>query len=387
MPRGTLVPITPAVLEWAISESGHEADVVAFAAGVDRATLDLWLADLGQPTLTQFHRIASFLKRSEALFFLPRPPQSRQLEVEFRHPPGAARRDPSPDERLHVREAARLQRGLAWVMGALEEALPSLPKLSTSADPETAAASARQALEVTVAEQLEWESEFEAQRRWRSALERAGVAVFFLPMGEGAARGFSLWDQRVPVVAVNTHWNAQARLYTMFHEYAHLLTRTSSLCAQATKPTAWRGGDQVERWCEQFAAAFLVPWAAAEELLAQRYSWKRGQRITDLARASYLGRKLHVSLRAATLRLVNKGVADWSLYQAIPPVVDGKPRGGPATGGRRRPQIRVDEYGVRATRTFLDGVRRDVITRDDALRYLDVADTEVAELEALTSAS
>ncbi len=163
--------------------------------------------------------------------------------------------------------------------------------------------------------------------------------------------------------------------------------RTSSLCAQATKPTAWKDEDQVERWCEQFAAAFLVPWAAAEDLLTQRYGWKRGQKITDLSRASYLANKLHVSLRAAALRLVNKGVAGWSLYQAIPPVVDGKAKGGPATGGRRRPQIRVDEYGVRATRTFLEGVRRDVITHGDALRYLDVADTEVAELEALTSAS
>ena len=386
MPRGTAIPITPEVLEWAIHESGHEAGAVAAAAGVDRRTVNAWLAGQGKPNLTQFHHLAAFLKRPEAVFFLPRPPQGHPVEVELRSPPGVKRREPSPDERLHIREAARLQRGLAWVMEELGEDTDPLPKIATARSPEEAAATVRSELGIAVAEQLGWGSEFEAQRRWRTALERRGVSVLFLPMGEDAVRGFSLWHPRAPVIAVNTHFNPQARSFTMLHEYAHLLTRTNSMCAQAPAK-AWKEGDQIERWCEQFAAAFLVPWATAESLLAQKFSWKRGAQIDGLGPASHIAKKLHVSLRAAVLRLIDRNVAAWALYQQIPPLADQKSGGGAAAGGRRRPQIRVDEYGVRSTRAFLDAVRRDVITRDDALRYLDVADTEVEELEALTSAA
>lgn len=386
MARATSVPITPEVLNWAVKESGHDPDAVASSAGVSSATVEAWMTGREQPTLTQFHKLANFLKRPQALFFLPRPPRTRRPDVEFRYPPGAARREWLPEERLNIREAARLQRGLAWVMEELGGDPSSVPKLATTQGPEDAAATARERLGITVAEQLEWDSPFEAQRRWREVLHRVGIVVLFLPMGKDAVRGFSLWHPRAPLIAVNTYWNAQARSYTMFHEYGHILTRTSSMCALAP-PKAWRhAGDEVERWCEQFAAAFLAPWAVVAQLLATRYAWKHGERFRDLGPATFVANKLHISLRASVLRLVSRGVASWSLYEAIPPYVDRKRKGGPSTGGRRRPQIRVDEFGVRATRTFLEGVRREAITRDDALRYLDVADTELPELEALTAA-
>ena len=385
MSRFTAVPITPEVLGWAIHESGHEAGAVAEAAGVDRRTMNAWLAGQATPNLTQFHQLAAFLKRPEAVFFLPRPPQGPQVEVELRSPPGAKRREPSPDELLHIREAARLQRGLAWIMEELGEDIRALRRTSATRDPEEVAAAARSELGIAVEEQLGWRSEFEAQRRWRTALEHRGVSVLFLPMGEEAVRGFSLWHRRAPLIAVNTHFNAQARCFTMFHEYAHLLTRTNSMCTQPAK--AWKEADEVERWCERFAAAFLLPWDAAESLLARKFAWKRGAQIDGLGPASHLAKKLHVSLRAAVMRLIDREAAAWPLYRQIPPVADKKRGGGDAAGGRRRPQIRVEEYGIRATRVFLDAVRQDVITRDDALRYLDVADAEVEMLETLTSAA
>jgi len=31
---------------------------------------------------------------------------------------------------------------------------------------------------------------------------------------------------------VNTYWNAAARIFTLFHELAHLATRTDSICVE-----------------------------------------------------------------------------------------------------------------------------------------------------------
>lgn len=389
MGRGKSVPITPEVLDWAIHESGHDVGAIAEAVGVDLEDVEAWLSGADEkPTVTQFHKLAGFLKRPEAVFFLPRAPETRPVEVQFRSPPGTKRREPSPDERLSIREAARLQRGLAWVLEALGAKSADMPAYSVSDDLEQAAVAVRRQLGITVAAQLQWGSEYEAAHRWREALERSGVYVLFLSMGKESVQGFSLWHDVVPVIAVNTtHWKAQARIYTMFHECAHLLTRTSSICAKGTS-RPWTDGDQVERWCEEFAAALLLPWRAVEQRLTQRFGWKPGSKITDLGYASYIANQFKVSLRAAVLRLVNKDVAGWNLYRAIPPLSDTKAKGGPPAeeGQGRRPQRRLQQYGVRTVRTFLRGVRSDAITRDDALRYLDVADTDIDELETLTAA-
>lgn len=391
MARGTVVPITPSVLEWAIRDSGHDAAAVAEAAGVSRDVLAAWISGAEKPRLTQFHQLAKFLKRPEAVFFLPQPPETVGVDVQFRSPPGVEKREPSPKERLHIREAARLQRGLAWVLDSLAETPSKFPSLSTKQSPEEAATAWRERLGVAVAAQLQWSNEYEAVSSWRAALERVGIHVLFLPMGEESVQGFSLWHEQVPLLAVNTtRWKATARVFTMFHECAHLLTRTSSLCAKGTSK-AWTDGDKIERWCEEFAAAALLPWPAVEQRLSHRYpDWRPGRQITDLQRAAYVATQFKVSLRASVLRLIDKGVASWNLYRIIPPLSDKQVKSGgpPAEEGQgRRPERRVGQYGVRTASTFLRGVRREVISRDDAIRYLDIADSEIDELEAFTVAA
>ena len=383
--RGSPLPITASVLAWAVRESGRERASIAQAAGVVEGRLAEWLSGDGGPNRTQLQKLAHVLKRPAATFFLPKPPRLARPEVEFRSPSSRGRRAPSPEERVWIREIARLQRGLAWVAEELGDPLSALPKLAITANAEDAAERVRSVVGISAADQLAWKSASDAQHGWRAALEDLGIGVLFLPLGEESVQGFSLWHERVPLIAANTHWKAQARSYTMLHELAHLLTRTSSLCAKEL-PHSAQGGDRVERWCEEFAAAFLMPWTAVEVCLRERFAWRLGA-PTTLDHARYLANRFHVSLPAAVLRLVSKDAAGWGLFRAIPPATDRKPGGGPpGEGGRRRPQKRLDEFGVRATSTFLRGVRSDAITRDDALRYLDVADSEIEELEALAAA-
>lgn len=378
-PRGTPVPITGEVLAWAVRESGYTPEAVAEKLGVPPATLREWITESSQPTVGQFRQLATFLKRQEAVFFLPRAPRVAKPRVQFRHPPGVASRPMSPRERLHVREAARLQRGIAWVLEELGDEARELPRVvQARSNAEAAAAQARAFLGVPVAKQREWESASKALRGWRAALEDRGVSVLLLPMRGDAARGFSLWHARAPLIAANTHWNAQARSFTLFHEFGHLLTRTNSVCADVPH-RVWDGGDQVERWCEEFAAALLLPWDAVESFLRAE-GWN-GRPIQDLDFPSGIAETFHVSLRAAVLRLIGRGHATWPLYRSIPAASDTKVAVPIARGGRRRYEIALDELGERTARVFLRGVARDAITRDDALAYLDVADTDFPEIE------
>lgn len=379
MKKGREIPITPAVLEWAIVESGFEVEVLADRVGVTPEEIQDWVSDEAKPTTTAFHKLATVLKRPEAIFFLPTAPASTTPNVQFRRAPGVEDRRPSPDELLRVREAQRLQAGLTWVLDELGHSQPKIPRADASrANSSAVAASVRAVLGVSFEDQLALGTPAQAQNRWREAVEDAGICVMFLPMGRSSVRGFSINDPIVPVIAVNTHWNYEARIFTLFHELGHIVTKTDSLCAGSG--ISVRGGDKVERWCEEFAAELLIPQVEATELLD---SITR-DRVTDLQPASKLARKLKVSLRATVIWLIKQRRADSEIYDLIRANIDAKSRGGqPADEPRRRPHTRVGEYGKRTARLFLEGMDRDAITRHDAISYLDIADSDISKLREL----
>jgi len=316
------VPITPAVLDWAISDSGFSVEQIAEEAGVQLADLNDWLGAKSQPGVTEVRALAHALRRPVAALLLPKPPDSHSPTVGFRHTPGVAGRSLSPKERRYLRKAARLQAMLAAIGTEMGEARPRLPRLDTSGDAGAAAAQVRQALAVPNGAHPQWVSASAAFDAWRESVESLGVAVFLFQLGPESCRGFSLWNEAVPVIAVNTAWNDEARTFTLLHELGHLVARTDSACA-AGEPAELSGAwDPVERWCEVFAAALLIP----EEALSS-------------------------------------GIA----HSANRPV-------GRSQGGRDRQAIQEHSLGGRTTQLFRRALADDVIARSEALTYLDIPD-------------
>jgi len=368
MARGKPVAITPSVLEWALSESGVEPEELAQSIGVAPSTLRAWLTEREQPTLSALRALASALKRPLATFLLPRPPQLPRPAVEFRARPGRGRAKLNPTERRRIREAARLQRMLAWITPEIGRPAPVVPRASISASPEASAQETRTRLGMTSPQQERWRSPSAALQAWRAAAERSGVFVLMLPMGEESVRGFSLWDEQAPLIALNTAWNAEARIFTLFHEYAHLLTRTSSACREGgyRRPTA--KSDPTERWCEEFAAGVILPRQPLEAYLAAHGV---ALPVTDTETVGRIARHFRASLRATTLRLIGLEAAGWGLYKSLPPLADRKQAGG-GGGGRSRAQIRHDQYGPHTSEVFATALQKDVVNRADVLDYLNV---------------
>ena len=381
MPKVTRVPITGSVLEWAIAESGFGQEEIAAATGAELKDVRRWIAGADLPSLTQFRRLVTKIRRPSATFFLSEPPRRRAPTVAFRHPPGSDRKKLSPTERRHLRAAARLQRGISWVLAELGAPPVELRHVRSPAleNAERAAGAARQWLGVSIAAQSRGQPA-DALQVWRSAFEERRVLVFFLPMGKESCRGFSIFDEHAPLIAINTWWRDTARTFTLFHELGHLLTRTDSACLEGNRSRR-AAGDEVERWCEAFAASVLAPWPDVERILRGQTLWEPGQQVRNLNVASTVATELRISLRAAALRLVDNGLLPWELYRSIRPASDHKP---PQAGGRgrTRPQRKLAEYGRRTAEVFLEGVEQEVIDRHNVADYLDVSDVELSEIES-----
>lgn len=373
MPRGTEVPITPEVLRWAVEESGYTDELLATHVDVSVDELASWKRGDTRPTLTPMRKLARKLHRQFAAFLLPAPPPQAPLAVQFRSIGPQLLRKFSPTERRYLRRARRQQEIIGWLSRELNEPPPDLPRHSLADSPDVAGVRMREQLNIAFSQQEQWPSSSHAFDHWREAIGDLGVTVFVYPLGQESCNGFSLWHACAPVIAISSAWNEEARIFTLFHELGHLLLRDNSACLERVGRLM---GDPTERWCEQFSASMLLPVAALDHLLRQIGSTGR---VTDLNVARTVARKARISLRAATLRLIELGVAGWGLYDAIPPIADKKPKGGGGSG-RNRFTIKEDEFGARAMRVFVDAVRNDLLSRSQAVEYLDIPDAAFDDL-------
>jgi Zn-dependent peptidase ImmA (M78 family) len=371
------VPVTPAVVSWAVDQSGFTVDEIAHATDTTSAAVTAWIRGTEMPSIGQARKLAKKLRRPLAMLMWSSPPPDDTPNVAFRAPIAEEMRDLNPVERRFIRQSARLQRILGTLRCEIRDDLPKLPDVAATQDADDAAARVRQSLNVSIADQLGWSSEFAAFRAWRESFEQRGILVFTLPLGEESCRGMTLADPAVPIIVVNTHWNARARIFTLFHELGHVLTGTTSACAASWKHSA--RGEPTERWCEAFAAAALMPWIAIEQHLARH---RIHGTVNDLAVVSSIARTFKVSLQAATLRLIEGKRANWSLWDQIPRDSNTKSGGGGAPEEPRTTAvIRIGELGRSTIDLLVRGMQADLIDRSQVASYLRVGDDALTEIE------
>ena len=379
-----LVPATPSVIAWAIRESGFSLRALATILKVSEEEISGWTKGK-QPELAKLQALAGVVERPFSAFLLPHPPVSSVPAVKFRSAAGEKARELNPEERRRIREAARLQQVISWLTRELKLAAPALPSSSTKADVDGVARAIRARLNVSLETQQSWTSPSEALREWRDAVERLGVLVLMLPMGDESCRGFSIWDDAAPLIAINTAWLPEARVFTMLHELAHLATRTNSACAEDSAPRSRVAGDRVERWCERVAAAVAVPEEGLSMVLSE-ISKGATRTTADLTTVSRIASRFRVSRRAAALRLIESERATWGLFKSIPPHTEQVMRGGGGPG-RTRAQIRRHAYGQRTMALFREALRQDVLGPADVVDYLDVSPDAVTGSRAYGSGS
>jgi Zn-dependent peptidase ImmA (M78 family) len=348
-----LSPVTADVLRWAIEEDGRPVPELAEALRVDVDTVDGWTRGDAQPTRGQVTKLADVLKRPRALFFMPAPPAAATLPASFRHPPGDDHQVSSTARRW-IRQARRVQHAVSW---ALRNEPPNgMPRVPVDWHPLEGAAFAREWLGVSDAEQASWSDYYAALRAWRDSLEDRGILVFVFEIGAGDVRGFSAWDDRAPLIVANaSKVSPAARVFTLAHELGHLLTRQDSACVEPV-PQPWLAkqpnGRMIERWCEEFAAALLMPESAVR-------SYLRDHPGSHLDQVRSVANRFKVSHRAAALRLIDLDYAPVSLYaDVVKNFAPAPPDSAPAGEYRRPPRAvtRPREYGLRTIRTVLEAL-------------------------------
>jgi Zn-dependent peptidase ImmA (M78 family) len=167
---------------------------------------------------------------------------------------------------------------------------PTLPGATTKQNVDSRADEFRAALGLSPDSPVPAGDRNEALKAWTGLLERHGYLVFQTTrIAMETYRGVSISHGKLPIVLLNGSDSPAGKIFTLFHEVAHIANRTSGLCVLNNEVGA-------ETVANAFSAAFLMPTSAVRERLESLQG-------DPIVLADGLADAFKVSLLAAGVRL------------------------------------------------------------------------------------
>jgi Zn-dependent peptidase ImmA (M78 family) len=237
------------------------------------------------------------------------------------------------------------------------------PGLSANAHSETVGAEIRHFLNVTEGAQLSLHDDFGALRLWGNALQNRGVYVAQRSLKDDSIRAFSRVDGPHAVVVVDTQDLPRARIFSLLHEYAHLILRTPGICDLDDHT-------DIERHCNEIAAAVLMPNEMICTLLAGRRFDSTAQSNDEVLQE--MSRKLRVSQASLLIRLRDVGILSQTTYDTIEERrANRRSDSSKSPGGQYYP-TQINRVGRRYARNVLGALDAGAINTQDASSLLEI---------------
>lgn len=257
----------PRVIEWALRRSGKQPDDLKNTVS---PRVQAWIDGVGKgPTTKQLEKLAKATHVLVPYFFEDDVPQLMLQIPDFRTLGSKRPEEPSPELYDVINQSLSRQ---DWLSGYLEDTGEDKVGFIGSCEGMSRADCAAK-MRALIGLEPGWArslSKDAAVRVLRDAIERTGVYVYAgsyvgnstnRPLKVEEFRGFVLSDEYAPVIFLNTSDAYSAQLFTLAHEFAHLLFDETGVDDVGL---TFSDG-QKESDCDAVAAEFLVPAAMVHE--------------------------------------------------------------------------------------------------------------------------
>lgn len=332
--------------------------------GMPLGELDRELKRAPEPKQTILNDIAKELALPSFVFFMKKPPELHDVLPDFR----SKRPAPSPKSRSTIEAiqlASSIQSAVTQFGPSAERGLPRFLQYDRAAI-EFFALRCREFFSISVWDQAEAADAKQFYVLCRKKIEDKGIFVLHDSFPEEDGSGFCLSDRKNPVIVVNTKRQTRGRrLFTLIHELAHVLAGQSGISDPFVRT------NQIERACNQFAAAFLVPSSYVDTLLNGVVL----DRDPDLDAVAKAARRLRISQQAAVLRLEELGRFDEGSHDKWKKAVEalGNPdfseKGGGSGGPPPQEKVKLAKYGFRFARAFGRLLEKDTLSEIEIYRH------------------
>jgi Zn-dependent peptidase ImmA (M78 family) len=143
-------------------------------------------------------------------------------------------------------------------------------------------------------------------------IESLGIAVFQLSLVQDKLRGFSIVDEAIPAIAMKRSDQVTGKIFTLFHEVAHILLHTGGLCDVTFNSKA----QDIEKWCNAFAGEMLVPSTDLKRMDIIQKQVSQNQKTWNKKDLVQLGVYFHVGPLVILRRLLDNNLTTPAFYKA-----------------------------------------------------------------------
>lgn len=316
-----LAEVEPAVLTWARVSAELTPVAASRKLGLADDIVESWESGQVAPTIAQLKAATKVYRRALCVFFLSEPPDDFDTLRDLRRHVGDAAATWSVELHAEFRRALTQRDNYIEVSELEGRPLPNTWRLTgLPGDDEQIAAAARRHLIGQMPGTLPGprETKYDHFNAWVAAIERSGVLVLHTEHGSvsiSEMRGFSLHFDELPCITVNGSDSVRGRLFTLLHEFVHLLLRTEGICDTTSDARPATPDRQLEARCNAISASILMPadevraLPAVVALLNQHDGWDYQ---TLASAAAHFG----VSAEAFLRRLVTLGRVPMAFYLA-----------------------------------------------------------------------
>lgn len=259
------LPINKDVLIWARTSIGLTIEEVAKKFKKSPKEILDWEFGITSPTYIQLEKLAfEIYKRPLAVFFFPSIPYEENPKTEFRTLPEIVASELPTNILKLYRNAKLFQYYLEEIFENKKPVdIDFVGRFSITKDSNVSviAAEIRKFVGVSIEDQSKWNSTETAFKNWRNLLEANGIFVFKDAFKNDDYSGLCLYHDKYPVIYVNNSMPFSRQVFTLFHELAHLLVRSSGIDFRRNTFIKTFTGyfKDIEVFCNHFASEFLAP--------------------------------------------------------------------------------------------------------------------------------
>jgi Zn-dependent peptidase ImmA (M78 family) len=367
--------IEPKILTWARKSIGMDLQDAARKVKIDEEKIRKWESGEEKIRLNYLEKLADVYKRPLATFFLEEPPKELPLPEDFRSLPDDSR--PFSSKTLIAIRRFRYMQSLYMEL-ASELNIPAhfkLKKFNLDNKPESLANQIRKELAIDLRKQFHWSDEREALIEWKKIIEDQGILILEISMPLEEGRAFSFTDNKIPMIVINTGDAPNGKIFSIFHELGHILINHGGICNPMAKDTE---NIKIERFCNYFAGAFLVP----KDYLIKLFSSYEGkydfnEALRQLAK-KYKVSKFVILRRLFIIGLINKNLYEKKFEELETEFKEKKKAKG---GVLAYSEKCIRKNGIRFSSLVLNAHRMGKITYSDVSDYLDVNLRHIPKIE------
>ena len=382
MSRGLVIKIESKILEYVRKYSGFSLEHVSSKVKISPELLKEYEENGGEISISKLEKLSNIYKRPLSAFLLDKIPDEKILPKDFRVIYESNEKNLSPEVLLSVRRGRYVQSFLSELSDNIFEY--KFPNVSLSSNIDNLAEWFRIFIGIKYSHQKKWQSSREVLNGFRVALESKKIFILQNKLGDDVS-GFCLADKLPYLITLNSSDTYTRRIFTMFHEVAHLLLHKSGICSPDEFGTKNDSYIKIEKFCNQFAASFVLPADQfllnnnVNNLLSIKFSEWSDKQILDIANSFKLSRDVILRrffhLGFITENQYNMRRMDWERNP-----IKQKKKSGPI----KIPQhiLSVSQNGRGITSFVLNNMYSNKISFSAAAEFLDIKQKHIAKLEA-----